>query len=165
MKIWPQGGTTCMAPTSGQICNSWDNFRSRSQFLVRCASGNVSSTKGFLTGGCSGLQYIDMNYWLSIYWHFWKILISISILIRTIFKISISILIRTFLKISMSISISIRRFYRIDLTLFSCFLMKNLCKLSIYQHFFKYWWNIDTYCDNININKILIQCFQKYWYQ
>ena len=52
-----------------------------------------------------GVRYIDKPYRLSIYRHFMKISISISISIRSLLKISISISIsiRTFLKISISI--------------------------------------------------------------
>jgi len=59
-----------------------------------------------------GVRYIDKPYRLSVYRHFLKISISISISIRSLLKISISISIsiRTFLKISISISISIRAF-------------------------------------------------------
>ena len=43
------------------------------------------------TKEASPVQYIDMTYRLSIYRHFWKISISISITIRQFWKISISI--------------------------------------------------------------------------
>merc|ERR1711952_206044 len=56
----------------------------------------------------SPVRYIDMTYRLSIYRHFCKISISISILIWSFLKISISISIRQFCKISISIK------YRID---------------------------------------------------
>ena len=59
-----------------------------------------------------GVRYIDKPYRLSIYRHFLKISIPISISVRSLLKISISISIpiRTFWKISISISISIRAF-------------------------------------------------------
>ena len=60
-----------------------------------------------------GVPYIDKPYRLSIYRHFLKISISISISIRSLLKISISI--RTFLKIS--ISISIRTFLKISISI------------------------------------------------
>ena len=60
----------------------------------------------------SPVRYIDIEYWLSIYRHFWKI--SISILIWSFLKISISITIsiRQFWKISISKSILIRQFWK-----------------------------------------------------
>ena len=39
--------------------------------------------------------------------------------------------------------------------------MKYRYQLSIYQHFLKYWLNIDTYCENIDINKISKGIFLK----
>ena len=60
----------------------------------------------------SPVRYIDIGYRLSIYRHFQKISISISISIRHFWKISVSISISTrrFWKISISISISTRTF-------------------------------------------------------
>ena len=38
-------------------------------------------------------------------------------------------------------------------------MMKYRYRLSIYRHFLKYRWNIDTFFENINIDKILIRKF------
>ena len=37
------------------------------------------------------------------------------------------------------------------------FMMKYQYRLSIYRHFLKYRWNINTFFENINIGKILIR--------
>ena len=40
------------------------------------------------------------------------------------------------------------------------FFMKYRYRLSIYRHFSKYRWNIDTFCENIDIDKISIRFFE-----
>ena len=61
--------------------------------------------------GGSPVRYIDIEYRLSIYRHFWQISVSISISIWSFLKISISI--RQFWKIS----ISIRQFWKISISI------------------------------------------------
>ena len=39
--------------------------------------------------------------------------------------------------------------------------MKYRYQFSIYRHFLKYWSNIDAFCENIDIDKILISFFLK----
>ena len=56
-------------------------------------------------------------------------------------------------------------FFQQKLEFFHAFLIKNRYRLSIYRLFLKYWWNIDTYFENIDIEKISIRKFGKYRYR
>ena len=95
--------------------------------------------------GSRGVRYIDKQYWLSIYLHFLKISISISISIRTFWVKN--------------------PFFSAEIRVFHAFLMKYRYRLSIYRLFLKYRWNIDTYFENIDIKKISIRKFGKYRYR
>ena len=109
------GATTALfSPVKVHKCvNSQQNSQKQAKISHSlCKKGHC--LEKYTTAGCGGcdkyqlwwplsmvtspVRYIDMTYRLSIYRHFWKISISISI--------------RQFWKISISISISIRQFQK-----------------------------------------------------
>ena len=72
MQIWQQGGTAYMAPTSGQISNSYITSGHRVSLWVRCVTGNVFSTKGIpiwknpkkcLFSPCASISWISFRLW------------------------------------------------------------------------------------------------------
>ena len=71
----------------------------------------------------------------------------------------------------MLISISIRTFwlkipfFQQNVDFFHVFMMKYWYQLSIYRHYLKYRWNICTFIENINIEKLSIRKIWTYRYQ
>ena len=120
-KVGPHAGCTltCGAPVCLLKVLHWENEHKHAPHLF-CFSAAASPLMGQSHTGSgthvdSPVRYIHIKYRLSIYRHFWKILISIWSFLKI--SISISISIRQFWKISISKSISIRQFWKISISI------------------------------------------------